>query len=92
MNYLKVRWKHSDPNYPILIFSELDEERWEIRKVEVYEDGRIESASGTHETEGTKLSLEPLPTLEEIVADPVFEATLIGKDDFEQMWSRSFPG
>lgn len=36
MTYLKVYWKHSFPDEPAIIYSELNENREEIRKVEVY--------------------------------------------------------
>jgi hypothetical protein len=39
MIYIKVRWKHDDPNNPILLYGEMDDERWEVRKVEVFPNG-----------------------------------------------------
>jgi hypothetical protein len=37
--YLKVRWHHELPDEPVWLFSELDDERYEVRKVEVYRNG-----------------------------------------------------
>jgi hypothetical protein len=34
MSYLKVKWNRSFPDEPMLLYSELDRERWEVRKVE----------------------------------------------------------
>lgn len=44
LSYLKVRWLHDDPAYPVLLLSELDERRYEVRKAEIYADGRIDIA------------------------------------------------
>lgn len=38
-SYLRVEWVHDIPNEPVILFSELDDEMWELRKVEVYRDG-----------------------------------------------------
>jgi hypothetical protein len=37
MSYLKVKWNRSFPDEPMLLYSELDRERWEVRKVEFLE-------------------------------------------------------
>ncbi len=39
MNYIRVRWLHENPEAPVLVVSELDDHRWERRKVEVFADG-----------------------------------------------------
>ena len=39
MNYVRVRWLHENPEAPVLAVSELDDHRWERRKVEVFADG-----------------------------------------------------
>jgi hypothetical protein len=89
MEFIKVGWLHSHPDEPILLYSELDKDRWETRKVEVFADGRIGFASETEATPvtKTKLSLEPLPTLDEIALDPQFQPVEISKEEFEKVWS-----
>ena len=79
MVYIKVRWKHDDPNDPILLYSEMDDERWEVRKVEVFTDGSFGYADRATSRGTTFLSLEPLPTLLEIAAMPEFEPVAITK-------------
>ena len=49
MKYLFVRWKHPNPEDPTLLYSELNEDRWEVRKVEVYADGRLGYADNDKE-------------------------------------------
>lgn len=41
MTYIKVFWKHSFLDEPVLMYSELDENRNEIRKIEIYRDGMM---------------------------------------------------
>ena len=57
MEYLKVEWLHSNDQYPILLFSELDEDRMEIRKVEQYRDGKFCFADHERATGDTQLIL-----------------------------------
>lgn len=86
MTYIKVQWKHSFPDEPVTLYSELTAERWETRKIEVFRDGRCGYADSTETAGGTKLGKEPIPNLSEIAADPQFEPIEISKDDFERVW------
>ena len=87
MTYLKVKWIHAYVDEPVLIYSELDDERWELRKVEIFPDGRMLYADPEVEFEKTGLSTMPLPSLEEIAADPEFEPEVISKAEFEKVWA-----
>ena len=87
MNYIKVIWKHSDSQYPSLLYSQLDENRWETRKVEIYADGRRDFASSSESSGDTRLGIEPVPLLEEIAGDPAFEPFEIEAAEFEQIWT-----
>lgn len=44
MQYIKVKWVHPPNEYPVMLYSELDDRRYEIRKVEVFADGRMQYA------------------------------------------------
>jgi hypothetical protein len=89
MQYIRVLWKHTHPDDPTLLYSELDEARWEVRKVEVFRDGRLGYASGTDSKGNTWLGIEPVPALSEIALDPQFEPAEIPKDEFEEIWLRA---
>jgi hypothetical protein len=89
MSYIKVSWKQDDPHYPILLYSEMDDERWEIRKVEVFPDGSFGYADRATSRGSTFLGLEPIPTLSEIAEKLEFEPVAITKDEFEAMWLRA---
>ena len=86
MNYIKVKWIHSNPKYPALLYSELDSERWEKRKVEVFQDGRCGYASASESADSTRLGEEPVPPLDEIASDCQFEPVAITKEEFDAVW------
>ena len=92
MTYLKVIWKHSFGNEPVFLYSELNKERWELRKVEVFPNGKMGYASPGLSIGGTELSEKPLPSLEEIATDPQFEPVAISAADFDIIWTKATGG
>ena len=44
-SYLVVEWRHEHSDDPTAWYSELDRDRREVRKLEVYADGRMVSTS-----------------------------------------------
>lgn len=86
MQYIAVRWIHSESEDPIELFCELDHDRFEVRKVEVYGDGRIDFACAEMETGDTRLGECEVPPLKEIAADPEFEPREISAAEFEAIW------
>jgi hypothetical protein len=87
VKYMLVRWKHSFADEPKLLYSELDEQRWEHRKVEVFPDGHMDFAEAEKWSGSTRLGLTPIPELREIAADAQFEPVEITKYDFEKVWT-----
>ena len=87
MTYIRVTWKHDHRDFPVTLYSELDDQRWEIRKVEVFRDGRMGYASANEAAGGTMLGLVPVPYLSEIARDPEFEPVAITSGEFEEIWS-----
>jgi hypothetical protein len=87
MRYLHVKWTHSSANDPVELYSEVDDEDWEIRKVEVFRDGTIGYASASESTPSTVLAESRVPSLEEIAADFQFLPRPISKDQFEKVWN-----
>jgi Domain of unknown function (DUF6881) len=88
MRYIKVDWKHDVTGDPVTIFSELDEQLWEQRKIEVFRDGRLGYADKDEEAGGSMLGIEPWPDLEELGREPEFVIEDISKDEFENRWSQ----
>lgn len=89
MTYIKVSWKHDFPDEPILMFSELDDDQNEIRKVEVYRGNWLGYACEYRNKNGTFLSKCELPELSVINEDTQFEGVEIEKDEFEKVWKRA---
>lgn len=69
-----------------MLFSELDAERREIRKVELFADGSKGFASSSEQSRDTMLSVQPIPLDEEIAANPEFVIEPLSKMDFEEIW------
>jgi hypothetical protein len=82
-----VRWKHEHPDEPVVLYSELDERRMERRKIDIFPDGRWGHADGQEEVGGTMLGEAPTPSVEQISADPLFEAEEIEEAEFEKLWA-----
>ncbi len=70
------------------LWSELDERRFETRKIEYFRDGSVGYADGEVEVGGTRLGDVPVPSLEDIAIDPQFAPEPISASDFEDRWSR----
>ena len=94
MEYLHVQWRSDLPHQPTDIYTELDDDRWETRKVEVFADGRIQYADGTDSTGKTDLGELPSPPLSERRHIDGLTTTVIDKATFEHMWNlaRSWGG
>ncbi|MGN5380524.1 DUF6881 domain-containing protein [Streptomyces lasalocidi] len=89
MEYVKVEWSHSFEEDPVIYLSELGDDRYETRKVQIYRDGRSEWADETHETATVGLSEIAFPDLREISSQPEFTAVLISAEEFELAWNRA---
>jgi hypothetical protein len=88
MTYIKVKWRHSCPNDPVLLWSELDSERLEKRKVEVFQDGRCGYAPGGEPFGPTRLGETPIPSLADIAKDAQFDPVEITMQEFEEAWAK----
>jgi len=89
MPFIRVLWKHKFPSEPVEIYSELDSQRWERRKVEVFANGAMVCADDKCRSGATRLAVEPLPSNDEISKDPQFDVMDITAAEFEQVWQRA---
>ena len=87
--YLYAKWLNNPADSPAEFYSELDSNRWETRKVEVFRDGRIGYASAGKSARETRLAIVPIPPLEEINKQAEFEAKTITAEEFEAAWKRA---
>jgi len=88
MEYIDVEWRQSNPEYPVRLVSELDDQRNEIRALEFFTSGQVGYASASGEAGGTVLCEAPIPPLEEINADAQFSGVAIEASTFEALWQQ----
>lgn len=88
-SYVKVQWLHEFAEEPVELFSELDGDRYEVRKVEVYRDGRLDWADASRQTNSIGLGEAPVPDLEEINVQEEFRAKSITAAEFAAVWARA---
>lgn len=88
--YLYAKWKTAPADSPVEFYSELDDARWEKRKVEVFPDGHIGYASAAKSSnDGTRLSIVALPPLNEITRQIEFDAKMVSAEEFEAAWRKA---
>lgn len=92
MKYIKVAWRHTFPDEPTLLYSEVDENGWEQRKVYFFRNGPPGFASSMESTRSVVLGEKPLPPISEIAADPQFSPEEIGREEFEEIWIKAWTG
>ena len=87
--YQHVVWTHDFHDEPVSLWSGLDDHGMEMRKVEVFRDGRPRRAPPSARDAGTRLGELPVPPIDEINRDPQFRARLVDEAAFEIEWSTS---
>ena len=87
--YQKVVWRHDFPDEPVMLYSEIDDEGFETRKVEIYRDGRHDFADSQRSTGSTVLSDKALPSIAEIAMQSEFVPTEIQRGEFERVWDEA---
>jgi hypothetical protein len=86
--YLRCEWIHDFADEPRFIYSKLDDERYETRKVEVFKDGRSTRASiDDLNRDPMALADQPIPTLEEVEEYKEFHVEEISAAEFEDIWN-----
>ncbi len=90
MEYMKVILVSESVNVPMMYFLEVDSERWERRKIEIFQDGSSGYASDEFEVNGVFRSEGKIPTFEEMeqsVSVKLFPIK-ISRDEFEIVWEK----
>lgn len=85
-SYIYSKWIKAPHGQPTEFYSELDGRRFETRKIEIYGKSKIGYASAKGATHGTRLGIEPVPSIEEIRSQPEFTVKEITKDEFDHKW------
>lgn len=86
MIYLKVHWNHDSENQPVAFYCEMEDDRMEVRKVELFADGSFGYANERRSSGKTDLAALPMPATADLAAAPNCEAIEISRDEFEEIW------
>lgn len=86
MIYLKVHLSHDSEIRPVAFYCEMENDRMEIRKVELFADGSLGYANEKRSSGNTVLGVLPMLTIEELSASPNCEAREVTRDEFEDIW------
>ena len=94
MVYLKLYWIHKKNNLPYIIYSELDEDRFEVRKVYIYKDSKMLYVSKIEVSSSSIfLSDQVIPQIDIIERsgniDNIFKASIIKQSQFEDVWNKA---
>lgn len=84
--YFACEWHHDLPGEPVLLYEELDDQRYETRKVEEYRDGRRLRSDQIQPDRTPTLSWVEVPSLDEIAADPQFTVLPLTPEQFQAVW------
>jgi len=89
MKYVRLKWNHENPDEPVWIFSELDGEGKEVRKIECFRNGFCDVATALGSSGTATLMTLPLPDLDDLARrDPEFEPVFITKEEFDEVWAK----
>jgi hypothetical protein len=86
--YIRYRWDHNFEDDPVELWSELDEHRFELRKLEYFRDGSVGYADQLESSSRTQLGDQPVPHNAEIIAGGEFEELDVSEAAFEKRWKR----
>ena len=89
MKYVRLKWNHTNPDEPVWIFSELDSDGKEVRKIECFRNGFCDIAAAGASSGTAALMTLPLPDLSALARrDPEFIPLVITKEEFEEVWEK----
>jgi hypothetical protein len=83
MLYYKTIWNHTNDYDPIVMYSSIDEERYEMKRLDIFRDGHVAYFDTRTPME---LSEDPYPSdFDEINATDEFDVSEISSIDFENI-------
>ncbi len=87
--YTKTYWQHENAADPVEIYSEINASGHEVRKVEIYRDGRSGFASSQGDFGGSHLSEGVMPSVDYINSLEEFKCESIAAEEFQAVWARA---
>ena len=88
MRYTELRWHHDFDDEPVRIYSEIEFGE-EVRKVEVFRDGRHDLAEHSRQTGSTDLATILMPPVEDFPGDAELELRELDAASFERVWAEA---
>ncbi len=88
-SYIYSKWHNSPADSPVEFYSELNGDRFETRKVEVFKDQSLGFASKKSSSKSTKLGIIAVPPITEIAKHPEFDIHSITQQQFEEKWKEA---
>lgn len=86
MTYEKLMWKSAADDYPVVTYSEIDDERWEVRKVEIFRN-KPPGYADANECRGS-IGLSDVQ-MRKTVSHPELTLLKITKEEFEEAWAKA---
>ncbi len=87
MEYIQLEWFHDVAEDPCIIYSEINGQRYEVRKIAAFKDGTYMKCNEEMINSQIELADVPFPVnLEEINQDKQFYAKYISKEEFQEKW------
>ena len=87
--YIVVDWQSYATQTPTRMYHELNEGRFEQRRVEIFRDGTSQWIDSNCVNGDRMPALEPLPPIDVINSYSGFTASEITMDAFEEVWIRA---
>jgi len=88
-SYFHAVWLDASGDEPVEYYDELDADRYSIRCLRKYRDGRLEACSYASDNWRDMMPEGPIPPIADINRDPQFAAKEIAKSEFETVWSEA---
>jgi len=86
--YIDVLWQSGSDDEPFRLVSELDEERFEVRKLEFFNNNQVGYACENKKSLSVILGEIAVPSIENINSQSEFIAKEIAKVEFERLWHK----
>ena len=90
MKYFRIDWIHEYPDDPIRLYSEVGQDGYETRRVDIYRDGRAVCISEQTQDDDNLLSDQVYPSLQELNSKDEWDETRaqeIARKEFETIWN-----
>ena len=87
MKYVHYLWIHKSQEYPVVLVSEVDDQLFEMRKVEMWRNGQFGWADKDSSSKDTMLGVYAIGSLEENNSSLEFSGVEITKEEFEVFWN-----